>query len=470
MASIESKYLIDQSWVDITKSIVKLDGFLDIYLHNIQGLTYVGGGIYGGQYINSLKINKEYRSLIEETISSLDKDFELDFRFVSNRKDSDVAIYFDTEININDSADILGLTVLNSDSSKKYWEIFIDEPAFSGNKNYLKYALIHELGHTLGLEHPFESSDGDIWEGIKSPWLSAFPEDTIMAYRNPRNGSWPNIFSENDINALSSIWVRETKEKDENILYKFDNKTNLKDLLPYWLESIETGNLQIIDTSKNKFLQVKTDTWSDIIKINRVSKSTSHTKEVVQAKQIIFNQPIRSGSLVHGSYSNETVRGLAGWDVLDSGAGDDLVHGGNGRDIITGGAGADELHGDFGWNTYRSEKDGASDLIVIKSDQHLSNWIYKKAGNNPNGEKVDIMEGLDANDEIKIVGVFTSDLTFGQAKAKGVSGVGIYAKGALEGLYTGGDLTVSQIQAMTTGDPTRQWSYRTNATTPELLE
>ncbi|WP_320677322.1 hypothetical protein [Prochlorococcus sp. MIT 1300] len=39
----------------------------------------------------------------------------------------------------------------------------------------------------------------------------------------------------------------------------------------------------------------------------------------------------------------------------------------------------------------------------------------------------------------------------------------------LEGLYTGGDLSVAQIQDMTTGDPTAKWSYRTNATTPDLL-
>jgi len=156
--------------------------------------------------------------------------------------------------------------------------------------------------------------------------------------------------------------------------------------------------------------------------------------------------------------------------VLDGSGSDDLIRAGNGRDVITGGAGADELHGDFGWNTYRSEKDAYKDLIVIKSDQYLSNWIYGKAGNNPNGEKVDIIEGLDATDEIKIVGVITSDLTFGEATAKGVSGIGIYAQGALEGLYTGGDLTTAQIQSMTTGTLTTQWDFRGGVTkAPDLL-
>ena len=61
--------------------------------------------------------------------------------------------------------------------------------------------------------------------------------------------------------------------------------------------------------------------------------------------------------------------------------GDDLVHGGNGRDIISGGMGADELHGDFGWYTYIDQRDGAEDLIAVKSDQFLHNYWYESSGN-----------------------------------------------------------------------------------------
>ena len=96
--------------------------------------------------------------------------------------------------------------------------------------------------------------------------------------------------------------------------------------------------------------------------------------------------------------------------------------------------------------------------------------MYGKAGNSPNGEKADFIEGLDALDEIKIIGVMTSDLTFAtDATHKGITGIGIFAKGTLEAIYTGGDLSVAQISAMTTGDPTAQWSYRTGAVAPDVL-
>ena len=47
----------------------------------------------------------------------------------------------------------------------------------------------------------------------------------------------------------------------------------------------------------------------------------------------------------------------------------------------------------------------------------------------------------------------TDEISFGEdVNAKGVSGIGIYGAGSLEALYIGGDLTVGQISAMTSGD------------------
>ena len=159
------------------------------------------------------------------------------------------------------------------------------------------------------------------------------------------------------------------------------------------------------------------------------------------------------GSSLYGGWGDDQLFGRMGSDFLSGGVGNDLISAGNGDDIISGGAGSDELHGDFGWNTYRSEKDGVSDLIAIKSDQFLVNWLYGKAGNSPNGEKLDIIEGLDSIDKIKIIGIDISEITFAANVAtKGVNGIGIYGKGILEALYTGGDLTLAQITQMTSGD------------------
>ena len=256
------------------------------------------------------------------------------------------------------------------------------------------------------------------------------------------------------------------------------NSSKPKGIVENWFTSSSLVSSQSEDVSEST-LDITTNTWSDTITINRVIRSGT-SGGLVQAKQsqAATDRSLSAfvGSVIDGGSSKDTLRGLAGWDVLDGNDNDDLIHGGNGRDIISGGAGEDELHGDFGWNTFRSEKDGYDDLIAIKSDQHLSNWWYGTAGNSPNGEKADFIEGLDAIDEIKIIGVYTSDLTFAaNTSARGVSGIGIYAKGTLEAVYTGGDLSVSQIQSMTTGDAStlamnnKMWSYRGDNTVPDLL-
>ncbi len=66
---------------------------------------------------------------------------------------------------------------------------------------------------------------------------------------------------------------------------------------------------------------------------------------------------------------------------------------------------------------------------------------------------------------------WNADLSFSaSATAHDVTGIGIYGKGALEAIYTGGDLTVAQIEAMTSATLTAQWDYRGGVTkAPDLL-
>ena len=244
------------------------------------------------------------------------------------------------------------------------------------------------------------------------------------------------------------------------------------DITKNWLR--EYGR-HFLTESQNAINLVKASTWEAEVKISAVIKVDS-SGQIGQGKQVEKSDLfLPEGSAISGGEEDDTLRGLAGWDLISSGSGNDLIHGGNGRDIIDGGSGSDELHGDFGWNTFLDQQDGSKDLIAIKSDQYLSNWWYGKAGNSPNGEKADFIEGLDATDEIKIIGVFTPDISVvDNVTARGVTGIGIYAKGTLEAVYTGGNLSTSQIQYMTTGDGSttamnnQMWSYWGDNTVPAL--
>jgi len=156
-----------------------------------------------------------------------------------------------------------------------------------------------------------------------------------------------------------------------------------------------------------------------------------------------------------GFQGNDDLHGMRGFDTMMGGQGNDTVRGGNGRDTLKGGQGADIIYGGFGLNTYGDEKDLSADKIYFKSDQLAWNWLSESAGNNPDGTKTDKISRLDSIDRIFIQGAETSQLTFKNVSHTNglgsLDGIGIYASGFLEAVYTGGDLTVSQLQSMTVG-------------------
>jgi len=68
-------------------------------------------------------------------------------------------------------------------------------------KNYLRYVMLHELGHGLGLEHPFNAGDGDS--------LQTNGEFTVMSY-NARPVVYTDkklkYYTEADVDTISGIW------------------------------------------------------------------------------------------------------------------------------------------------------------------------------------------------------------------------------------------------------------------------
>ncbi len=397
MTPIQSNELIKDSLFNYTSDLLTNDSYLDIYFHAKGGNVQIEGGPFGEQIINSLPIIDEDQEFIIKTISGLNQTLDIDFRLTANYEKSDIAIFFDSEINVGED-NVIGIAYENYNSGEGRWEIILDTVAIN-DSNYLHYALIHELGHTLGLEHPFDDSDGDVYNDITSPWLSLYPEETVMAYRFPRLGIWPEEYTQNDLMALTSLWGEEINS------ISFHSKN------------------QLFGTINSDYL---------------VGYSGDN-----------FGPDI----LVSGP-GDDTLKGFRGSDFLDGGEGNDELRGGNGRDTLTGGIGKDSIFGGFGINTFNDLNDGFADQLYFKSDHLAYNWLYDKAGNSPYGQKADKIEELDLLDKVYIQGAENDQLTFIEGvnhinpQGNTFNGIGIYADGVLEAVYVGENLSLSELKSL----------------------
>ena len=200
--------LISPRFEAFSRNLVDQDGYLDVYWHRPAGPVSVAGGEFGPQTIEALAMDDSLASFLQSSLTALDPQLDLDFRFVSQPDSADLRFYLDSEINLGDAGATLGIALQNPTATGGFWECLINTPALQSEPDYQRFAALHEIGHVLGMEHPFDQSDGD-GSSSTNPYKSVPADLTVMAYRKPRKGSWPQAYTSNDLAALRAIWGEE---------------------------------------------------------------------------------------------------------------------------------------------------------------------------------------------------------------------------------------------------------------------
>ena len=189
--------------------------------------------------------------------------------------------------------------------------------------------FLHEFGHVLGLEHPWDSDDGD---QAVATWSEAH-EDTRMGYNEHLSGKtdWYELI---DVQALQSIWGTDSGYSHDQINGGTDG-----DVIRG-----AAGNDTLSGGAGNDLIYGNKD-------LDRlVGGSGSDTLFGGQQSDTVFG--LSGADQVYGNKQSDTLHGGLGDDSLFGGQQDDLLYGQFGNDRIDGNRGNDTLYGEDGIDTF----------------------------------------------------------------------------------------------------------------------
>ena len=149
MNQIDPDLLISEGAANFTNYIYSQDNSFEVFVNRDGGSVEVGGGYSQQQTINSVAIPLDDQVFIEDLISELNNKLAVNFSTSHDSDTSDISFtttHLSSLIHQNSSYLVLLFQIYRA---KRLVELFVNEPAFDGNTNHLRYALLHELGHAL---------------------------------------------------------------------------------------------------------------------------------------------------------------------------------------------------------------------------------------------------------------------------------------------------------------------------------
>ena len=238
-----------------------------------------------------------------------------------------------------------------------------------GTFGYL--TLVHEIGHSMGLKHSFETF-GAPEDGGSQVTLDAAHDNyyySVMSYTPPPNELFlklhtPGVLSSNDyfnvypagpalydIAALQYLYGANTATASGNTTYTFDPGT------PFFKCIWDGGGKDTISVSNFTLgcrIDLNAGKFSDItILPDAIPDGWTGTQPTYDGKSnlsIAFGATIENATggagkdTLIGNNAGNTLKGNAGNDTLTGNGGADQLYGGNGTDVLTGSGGADKFN------------------------------------------------------------------------------------------------------------------------------
>ena len=235
--------------------------------------------------------------------------------------------------------------------------------------SYEFMALIHEIGHGLGLDHPGLYNGGNPTYLYDAQYLQDSRQYTVMSYFDAEEtgavhgANYAVTPMLHDIAAIQKLYGANTTTRTGDTVYGFNSNADRQQF------HITAGSEQVVftiwDAGGNDTLNFSGYAQNDVINLN--------TESFSDAGGLKANVSIARGAVIEnaiGGSGNDTIIGNAVANNLSGGGGSDDLKGGYGNDHIDGGAGSDtiELKGNQADYTFWLAADG---ITVIVGD-HIS--------------------------------------------------------------------------------------------------
>lgn len=241
------------------------------------------------------------------------------------------------------------------------------------SKGYGPKAIMHEIGHALGLKHPFDYGGGG-----KSTMKYDSLLYSVMAYNavgsTVRNKPdfYPTTPMYNDLVAIQTLYGRNKKHNAGNTTYEF------KEGKKYWQAIDDAGGTDTIKYSgtKNVTIDLREGKFSTLSAPIAWAMDKYLTATVTIGPKSIIERAIGASGKdkLIGNDTRNSLYGGLGNDTMDGGKGDDRLYGQGGSDILTGGYGKDAFV--FNTDPSNGDLDRITDFSVKDDILWLSRSVF----------------------------------------------------------------------------------------------